>query len=298
MVAGLDLGGTKAHLRAVDDASGEILLDEVLPNQGWARLDDTARAQELIRLASARLAPLGPASVVAGVHGSDTEQQQLLLAEALRTVIPVAEVVNDAGLVLPAAGVSRGTGVIAGTGSCAASVDAAGRPFTVGGWGWVLGDEGGAAGIVRDACRAVLAAWDEAEDDLLTGMLLKAIDADHPHSLGYLLASTEPVAWAANASIVFDAAARGSRRAAGVIADHVAALVRLLGVAGRRGGHLGVVVVAGGVFAAQDRYFEAFANRVREAYGTATTVSRLELPPVEGALHLARSLLEPAQGGR
>ena len=53
--------------------------------------------------------------------------------------------------------------MVSGTGSIGVARDADRNLVIAGGWGWILGDEGGASGIVREAVRAVLAAIDPGE---------------------------------------------------------------------------------------------------------------------------------------
>jgi glucosamine kinase len=61
-------------------------------------------------------------------------------------------VVDDVSLVLPAAGLTDGIAVISGTGSIAVGAWQ-GRTALVGGWGYLLGDEGSGYWIVRSAIR-------------------------------------------------------------------------------------------------------------------------------------------------
>lgn len=292
VVGGLDIGGTKMRLRVVDDSSGRELLDDNVDANGWTARSDASRAEELARLARERIAPFGAAAVVAGVRGCDSAAQKQLLGDALRSVVPAADVVNDSELVLPAAGVAKGTGVVAGTGASATSTDADGRPFMVGGWGWVLGDQGGATGIVRDAAQAVLAAWDAHVPDVLSPMLLHATGVRHPHGLGHLLSTVEPREWARHAHVVFDAAAAGSAAARGVLDANLDALVALLGTVRDRGGDISTVAAAGGVMTGQTSFFRQFSERVLAKHDETERVVILDTPPVEGALQLARALAE------
>lgn len=295
-IGGVDLGATKAHVRAVDDCTGDVLLDDVESASGWATLSDEERANELARIVRERVVPLGVDRLVAGVHGVDTPVQRRQFADALAAVIDVSDVVNDAELILPATGARSGTGVIAGTGSCVTSRSSTGDAFTVGGWGWVLGDEGGATGIVRDAAKAALDIWDRGSADPLFDALLSAFGARHPHELGYLLSTVPPDDWARHAHVVFDQAANGSADARRVLAEQVDALVASLGVVRHRGGDLSTVAAAGGVFVAQRGYFEHFSRRLRRAYDGIERIVLLEDPPVAGALQLAAELTTVTEG--
>ncbi|RWZ46301.1 hypothetical protein ELQ90_14690 [Labedella phragmitis] len=291
VVAGLDVGGTKAHVLAVD-SGGLTVVDRVVPNRGWTRLSDERRRDALVRLAREHLGGLEVTALVAGVHGSDSAEKQRVLGSGLAETFPRTEVVNDSELILPAGGRSTGTGVVAGTGSSATSTGADGQAITVGGWGWALGDDGGAVALVRDAARAVLQAADALERDLLVSTLLDALDARHPHDLGHLLASSEPTEWAAAASAVFMAAAEGSARAAEVIETNAAALAGLLQVIARRGGDISVVVAGGGVMTGQPSFFSAFRRAVELRHGDDARVTLLTRPPVVGAVALARARMD------
>lgn len=292
-IAGLDLGGTKVHLRALDEQTHGTLLDTVLPNAGWMEFSDDERARSLAHMVSEHLVPLGVTRVVAGVHGSDTPQQQQRFEEALREVVPTGRVVNDAELVIPAAGLQGGTGVSAGTGSCATSQDSAGRAFTVGGWGWVLGDDGGATGIVREAAKAVLHAWDNRLDDPLSRILLEALDADHPHELGFILSTRKPEVWARTASAVFTAEEQSSSLATSVLQSQARKLVSLVRTVKDRGGDVAAVAAGGGVFTGQDTFYQRFVKALHEEIPAVERVVRLETDPVEGALRLAGALTHP-----
>ncbi|WP_166426704.1 BadF/BadG/BcrA/BcrD ATPase family protein [Labedella populi] len=292
VIAGLDVGGTKAHLLAVGAHDGDTVVDRVVSNRGWTGLGDLERRDVLARMALEHFAGLEVTAMVAGVHGSDSPEQQRILTSGLAGGFLVAEVVNDSELILPAGGRSTGTGVVAGTGSSATSRTADGSSFTVGGWGWALGDDGGAVAIVRDAARSVLEAADALDTDLLVPALLNALDVGHPHDLGHLLASTEPTDWAVTARAVFEAAEQGSPRAVAVIEANAAALADLLGVIRRRGGDISIVVAGGGVMTGQPSFYAAFRRAVEERHGDDAQVALLSAPPVVGAVALARDLVD------
>jgi len=293
LVVGMDVGGTKSHVIAEDASSGDRVLDVVVPNPGWTALDDAQRAAALVKLAESQFPEPGEvAAIVAGVHGSDSPSQQDLLRSALAAGYEVADVVNDSELLLPAHGTHSGTGVIAGTGSSATSHTADGTTFTVGGWGWFLGDEGGAVGIVRDAAREVLAAHDRQEDDPLRAALLDALDAPHPNALGTVLTTVEPRTWASAAPVVFAAAETGSARARRVLERQASALAALVVTVRDRGGSVETVVAAGGVMTNQPAFFDLFARAVHRTIGATVEVALLTSPPATGGLTLARRLIE------
>lgn len=298
VLVGVDVGGTKVAVRA-QAWNGETVADRVLPAGGWhVEPAREAAAWLLGRIHEA----LPPGSTVAaaaiGAQRCNTDQRAGTLEAALRDLGTPATVVNDAMLVIPAAGVDEGLGVIAGTGSVAVGRTASGRFVRAGGWGWVLGDEGSAVGLVREAARAALAAYDEGhEDPELLHRLEAAFEASDPDQL--TLAITEdasPARLGPAAPAVFAAADAGSPLARRVIADGVAALASLVDHLQSRGATGGVVVAAGGVMTGQPGFYEGFRDRVQRVHPD-LEVRLLDSAPVAGALVLARRLAESNGAG-
>ena len=209
----------------------------------------------------------------------------------------------------------RGIGIVAGTGSIAVGTGASGEVLLAGGWGWVLGDEGGAAALVREATRAALRAHDEGKpDDGLLGALLKAFGVDGfgagavawaggvgtgdvgTGGAGAVerlarLVNDEPTAenWAPRAPAVFAAASAGSGRAAAVIEAAAGELAALAGRLRARGA-VGTVVVAGGsVVTRQPELARALAEALRRV-DPALELRVLAAEPVAGAVVLARRM--------
>jgi N-acetylglucosamine kinase-like BadF-type ATPase len=167
-----------------------------------------------------------------------------------------------------------------------------GTPVQVGGWGAVRGDEGGAAGLVREAARAVWAAHDRGErPDALALGLIAALDVPEVPALGAALESATDVSaeWGRHAPVVFAAAADGSALARTVIDEAGWALAALVTRLADRGVAVDDVVVAGGTVLSQPGLFDAFSVALAETLPTARA-RPLRVPPVEGAVALARSL--------
>src|SRR5699024_1596629 len=81
-------------------------------------------------------------------------------------------VVNDAQLLVPAAGHDAGVAVIVGTGSIVVGSSPTDSMLVSGGHGWLFGDPGSAPGLVREAVRLLLTRRDQAADDDVLGRLL------------------------------------------------------------------------------------------------------------------------------
>ncbi|MFE0474319.1 BadF/BadG/BcrA/BcrD ATPase family protein [Streptomyces sp. NPDC058947] len=290
---GIDVGGTKTQLRAL--AGDGTVVDRVGSSAGWRPHDAPAAADWLAALVRAALpAHARPAAVAVGGHACETPRQCAGIRDALQERLPVpALVVGDAELLVPAAGLDRGVGLVAGTGSVAVGRSPDGEPVQVGGWGAVLGDEGGAAGLVREAARTVWAAHDRGEEpDTLAAGLVAAFGVAEVPALGAALESATDVSaeWGRHCPVVFAAAEAGSPLARAVIADGGRALAALVVRLAARGVAVDDVVVAGGTVLAQPALFEAFTSALAESLPSARA-QRLRVPPVQGALALARSLL-------
>ncbi|AXE90763.1 BadF/BadG/BcrA/BcrD ATPase family protein [Streptomyces sp. Go-475] len=291
-VVGIDVGGTKTQLRAL--AGGGTVTDRVRSSTGWRPHDPGAAADWLAALIHDAL-PAGtrPSAVAVGGHACETPRQCAGIRAALQERLGVpALVVGDAELLVPAAGLDKGVGLVAGTGSVAVGRLPDGDPVQVGGWGAVLGDEGGAAGLVREAARAVWAAHDRGEEpDALAAGLVEAFGVAEVPALGAALEAATDVSaeWGRRSPVVFAAAEAGSPLARGVIADGGRALAALVVRLAARGVAVDDVVVAGGTVLAQPALYEAFTHALAEALPQARP-QPLRVPPVEGAVALARSL--------
>ncbi len=235
-----------------------------------------------------------PSAVAVGGHACETPRQCAEIRAALeeRLKAPVL-VVGDAELLVPAAGLDKGVGLVAGTGSVAVGLFADGGRLQVGGWGAVLGDEGGAAGLVREAARAAWAAHDrgEAPDQLALGLVEAFAVAEVP-ALGAALESASDVSadWGRHARVVFTAADAGSLLAREVIAEAGQSLAALVVRLAERGVPVDDVVVSGGTVLAQPRLYDALTTALAERLPGARP-RPIQVPPVEGAVALARSIL-------
>ncbi len=293
LVVGVDVGGTKTHLRAM--AGDDVVADRVGPSSGWRPHDTAAAARWLARLVHESLPPgVRPDALAVGAHACETPRQCAQIRAAVQDLLGVpAHIVGDAELLVPAAGLDKGAGLVAGTGSVAVGLLPDGTPVQVGGWGAVLGDEGGAAGLVREAARAVWAAHDRGEEpDALAAGLVAAFDVPEVPALGAALegAQSASAEWGRHSPVVFAAADAGSALARAVIAEGGGALAALVARLAARGVPVDDVVVAGGTILHQPALFEAFTRALRAAVPGARA-RPLTGPPVLGAVALARALL-------
>lgn len=291
LVAGMDIGGTKT--RVIASRGGVTLADEAVATETWRTWRVGDDAEGLAALVK-RVAGGVPESFAVGAHGCDSDQQCDELRDALAARLPGAQVkvVNDSELLVPAAGYGDGIGVVSGTGSIAVARSRDGRMLAAGGWGWILGDEGSAAALVRESAKAVRGAVDnERFDDPLLALLLKAVGITEVTKLGRTLNETRGAAeWGRYANVVFEAASQGSPLARKVIEDGARALADLVGVLARRGADASVVVAGGGVITEQPLLWDAFKAAVATVSPSSETVL-LRQAPVLGAVALAERAL-------
>ncbi|WP_413728644.1 N-acetylglucosamine kinase [Sodalis sp. RH19] len=296
LLAGIDVGGTKTRLMLQDD-TGAILLDDTCPTGRWRAESFGAKAAALGQLVEKALTGLNGdhrlRALAVGAHGCDLAQECRELERLLQPYFPAARcrVVSDVALVALAAGRPSAIGLIAGTGSVAIAMNDDGEYLSAGGWGWLLGDEGGASGLVREAVRALLADYDRGHlDDPLTRALLDAFGVGHALDLPACLLNTDVAQWSRHAALIFACAHAGSPLAATVVAQAVEALSALVDSLRQRGIASCQVIAAGGVISHQPEMFNALAATLKRRQ-PAATLELLRVAPVNGARLLARSLL-------
>lgn len=288
---GIDIGGTKTHLR-IDDPIG-MRRDFVLSTADWRvrQWDDDAVA--LLAIAH-EFAAGAIAAIAVGAHGCDDQSECDAFQTALRSraAFPV-RVVNDAELLPAALGLSHEIGLVAGTGSIAVNRTREGRMLVAGGWGWMIGDEGSAPGLVREAARAVARHLENGGvlDEPLVRGLFAALDVHSSARIGSGIARFgSATALGRHAPMVFEAAEAGSQLADGVIRDGGRQLAALIGRLQRQGAKATIVVAGGGVIAAQPLLWRAFVEEVETAFAGRTTAKLFTGAPVEGACRLAAEL--------
>jgi len=307
---GVDVGGTKTRIvwaPIVGGSGADLAGDVTVATATWrAPLGDVeADAAGIAALLHEHIGvDLAASAVALGAHGCEnTAQCHALEAVLHRHLGGPVSVVNDSELIAPAMGAANAVGVVVGTGSIATARDEHGDLVTSGGWGWILGDEGSAPALVRDAVRAVLASLDDGGLlDALGRRLFSAFGVTDGDALALAATqATSPDDWGRHAPDVFAAADDGSVLADAVIrgaGEHLAVAVdRLV----RRGIRAGTVVAGGSVIENQPRLQSAFSDALgRIRPGLTFTV--LDRPPVLGALTLARALVatdhdHPTQNG-
>ncbi len=284
---GIDVGGSTSRARLVCDG---VLVQEAESASASLTASGEAAAGGALAALLRQLTQLPGGSldaVCAGMAGQSAAGAAAFLTARLapltrtRTVL----IVDDAALVLPAAGLADGIAVVCGTGSVAVG-QCRQRTARAGGWGYLLGDEGGGYWIVRAAVRVLLERRDAGGPAGPLADCLLAVTGQ-PGLSGLLAAwyrSREPALWARHAAAVLDCDDAAAARIRTEAATALAALASQ--VAGQLAAPAGLpVVLAGGLLA-----HPALQAAATEAIARALPGSRpvpLAQPPVAGAVQLA-----------
>ena len=198
LVVGVDGGGSKTHVVVADGRGKELAsltgeASAVRPGDALHSADVISRlVRECLAIAEREDRPRALVAGVAGV-GREDERRALLRALEGAKLAEDVQVVPDALIALEDAfGEGAGILLVAGTGSVAFGRGPTGHVVRCGGWGPVIGDEGGGAWIGRRALSVVTAAHDGREPETrLVGAVLTTLELDEVDQL---------VAWAASAS--------------------------------------------------------------------------------------------------
>jgi glucosamine kinase len=302
-VLGLDVGGT--HSRARLAHHGALVREVAGASASLTSVGQAEAARALAELMEQLR--IGPGSdldgICLGTAGSGAPDADAFLTAILSPVALPGRVliVNDARLVLAAAGVTDGVACVAGTGSIVVGMlgDLEER---AGGWGYLLGDEGSGYWVAREAVRELARRNDDHAP-------LGALGRDFLHAAGCADVATlvqrwhsspRPQAWAAMAPLVVDGSDPFSTE---VVARGANALAQAITRVHRRlhGPATLPVVLAGGLLVGCQALADAVGSGARADLPQAPVVVASE-PPVAGAVRLAQAVADgasaPARAGR
>jgi N-acetylglucosamine kinase-like BadF-type ATPase len=298
LLLGIDGGGTFTRA-AIADSSGKVLGTGQAGPSNYQSIGFAAATQALRQaIESARMdaqiepnTPLDAACF--GLAGAGRPDDQLRFTTwAAESGIAKVRCVSDAEIIL-AAGTPQQWGVvlISGTGSLCWGRTPDGSSVRVGGWGYLLGDEGSAYDLALRALRmAAQTADGRAAAHTLLAAVLRYWNLDQPAQLiGYLYRTDLARASIAEiGKLVLNLAEAGDPHAIELIEQAGSDLAHMLSVAVRRMAVAAPpVALAGGMFAASALLRAALLSRVSVRLGPVSYVDQ----PVLGAIALARGLL-------
>src|SRR5437867_1873573 len=243
IVVGIDGGGTKTRALLVDEHGERIA--EAIGAGSAVRPQEVERSAGIIAgvvrdaLEIGEKTDVRPRVLCVGVAGVGREPERQELWDALVAHQLAEEVVvqTDFAVALDDAfGDGPGVLLIAGTGSSAFGRGPTGATARCGGWGPIIGDEGGGAWIGRRALSVVAAASDGREPETaLTGAVLTAAEVSEAWELIRWAAAASPGTLATLAPVVMNVAEHGDLRANAIVSMaveelslHVRALARQL----------------------------------------------------------------------
>lgn len=295
-VLGIDAGGTKT-VCMLADGRGQVIAEA---RAGGANLQSAGELEVekvLHQVMEDVLAAhdVRPDAICLGIAGVDRPDDGEAVRGIMRRIGYKSKVVvvNDALVALvAAAGDNPGVVIVAGTGSIAYGKDAAGRAARAGGWGYLLGDEGGGFWIGRAALSSAVRQYDgRGPATLLTDMVLEQMKLENPtqliheiyyrdlhrHAIASLAALVQRAADAGDA-VAKDILARAGAELASAAASVIARL-------GMRG-DVFPTVLAGGVFRGLPSLADDLTVRLSEV-APRSPVQLLEVEPAVGAVRLA-----------
>jgi N-acetylglucosamine kinase-like BadF-type ATPase len=295
-VLGIDAGGTKT-VCLLADGEGTILAEA---RGGGANLQSVGELEVEKVLHGVMEAVLlnrdiRPAAICLGIAGVDRPSDADTVRGIMRRIGASSRtlVVNDA-LVALEAGAGEGPGVVlvAGTGSIAYGRNASSQAARAGGWGYLLGDEGGGFWIGRAALSAVVRQFDgRGPSTRLTELVLSQMGLTSPteliHEIYYRDLHRHAIA--SLAALVEDAAEAGDAVAGSILTraatELAAAATSVITRLGMRGDAF-PLVLAGGIFRGIPSLVVDIERRLSETAPRATT-RLLDVEPAVGSVQLA-----------
>jgi len=297
-VLGIDAGGTKTVCLLADE-EGTILAEA---HRGGANLQATGELEvekilHAVMEETLGLRDLRPDAICLGIAGVDRPSDAQAVAGIMRRIGFNARVVvvNDALVALVAgAGDEPGIVIVAGTGSIVYGRDARGRACRAGGWGYLLGDEGGGFWIGRSAISAVVRQYDgRGPATRLTELVLHQMQLATPDALIHAVydRGLQRSLIAGLANVVQQAMLAGDAVASDILSRAATELVGAASSVVTRLGMRGDVfptVLAGGIFRAIPSLAADVGARMGEV-APRSEVRALDVEPARGAVTLAIS---------
>ncbi len=303
-VLGIDVGGSKT-VCLLADREGSVLAEARGPGANLQAVGELEVGRVVLQVISEVLdgRDLSPEAICLGIAGVDRARdaemvEGILLRQGFtgRTLV-----VNDALVALVAgAGNGPGVAIVAGTGSIAFGKDGTGRAARSGGWGYLLGDEGGGFWMGRAALSAVVRQFDgRGPTTHLTELVLRQMELKSPTELVHAIyeQGLPRHVIAEIASLVQRAAKEGDAVATEILVrageELTAAAASVITRLGMRGDVFPTILV-GGVFQGLPMLIDEVARRLSEI-APRSSVQTLRAEPALGAVRLA---LAAARGER
>lgn len=295
-VLGIDAGGTKT-IGLLADERGQLLASARGPGANLQASGELEAEKVLHDVMDRALEGLDIRldAICLGIAGVDRPRD----AETIRSIMrrigfkTRVLVVNDALIALTAGADDRpGVVIVAGTGSIAYGRDAHGRAARAGGWGYLLGDEGGGFWIGRAALLAVVRQFDHrGPHTMLTDMVLRHMRLASPAELIHAVydRGIQRPAIGSIAGVVREAFEQGDVTAADILRKAALELTRAATAVIQQlemRGDAVPIVLAGGTFHRIPSLASDVAANLSEV-APRCEVRLLQVEPAVGAVRLA-----------
>lgn len=231
------------------------------------------------------------AGVGIGVAGASAVYAETWLRGVVAAILPdvfIAPSMDNEIALVGAHGARRGVLVLAGTGSIAYGINAAGESAQSGGWGYLLGDEGGGYWLGLEGLRALIR-WSDGmqpEAEALAQRVVRRLSFKEPSDvIGWLYRQPPPTReLAQHAGMVLDAAADGDPAAQEIVARGADALTALTqAIISRLHMKEPQIAFAGGLLTSDNPLSRALCTRLK-----LDAIPQAIYPPVIGAALLAK----------
>jgi N-acetylglucosamine kinase-like BadF-type ATPase len=227
---GIDAGASATKWALINE-NGLILSGQQEAMDGHLyRESSLARMQKVLREIKAQIKELRVESVYMGItgvtHDGSIQNQIKLVFDCDSQIVSDIELAYRANF-------SEGNGILlyAGTGSVSFAIDEEGQTHQIGGWGYLLGDEGAGYWIGRESIRHALSVIESnagRTPDSLATLVLKAMNASDWNSVKSFVYSQERAKIAALSAIVNMAAEKNDADAILILTKAAAHLAELV----------------------------------------------------------------------
>ena len=290
---GIDGGGTKTEF-ALSDFDDKIVcrlfMDGCNPNT--VGIEQTKRIIENGIIQVCKDVPLSSVVVYAGIAGCASGNYADEIKSMLEKMSFAACDVGSDNNNIVAAGLGGNEGItmILGTGICAYAVKK-NETKRIAGWGYLFDNGGSAFHIGRDAINAYFSAYDgSGEETTLVQRIKQTFSYSNAEFLKYLYNGGNKLV-SSYAMCVFEEAEKGDRVAANILKKNIAEIARLIRASLSHFSNCDtkIPVILGGGLTNQ----KLLLLYLLDALGDDTKrcdIQILSVPPVQGALELAKSL--------
>ena len=290
---GIDGGGTKTEF-ALSDSDGKIVsrlfMDGCNPNTVGIEQTKCIIEQGVTQVS--KDIPLSSVVAYAGIAGCASESYASEVKGVLEKLSLAAYDVGSDNNNLVAAGLGEGEGItmILGTGICSYVVKKE-ETRRIAGWGYLFDNGGSAFHIGRDAINAYFSAYDgTGEETTLVQRIKQTFSDSNAEFLKYLYSGGNKLV-SSYAMCVFDEAEKGDKVSITILKKHITEIAKLIRASLSHFSDYkeSIPIILGGGLTNQALLLPYLLDELGDDTKRCK-IQILDIPPVNGALELAKSL--------